>query len=166
METPTILIVDDDRLVRFFLKGALRDAGFKVLEAGNGKDGLELSKSNPDMVLLDLRLPDADGLQLLQEMKAARADLPIVLMTSHPDEGVFLKGREAGALQCVAKPFKVEALLKWVADALALRPVRPPRPRAAHQKCPEPVLPAASSSEPLLALPAAAADAKPAKKFP
>lgn len=79
-----ILVVDDDEHILKLYKDELTDEGYEVILAANGKEALELFyKENPDLVTLDIRLPDIDGIHLLRQMKEKRPRLPIIMSTAY-----------------------------------------------------------------------------------
>ena len=86
-----------------------------------------LRKRQPDLILMDVRLPDVDGLQLTRQLKSidAYASIPIVMLTGHGHRQVLVDSREAGAIDFLVKPFDRETLLKKVAAHLSL-PAAPP----------------------------------------
>jgi CheY-like chemotaxis protein len=81
-----ILVVDDEPAIRKLLRTGLGTQGYEVLEAPNGKAALELLAKKPDLVILDLGLPDIEGLELLKRIRAAQSGLPIVVLSSRGDE--------------------------------------------------------------------------------
>lgn len=114
----TILVVDDERLVRWSLARRLARAGFAVLEAGNGKEALVLAAQGVDLVVLDLRLPDADGLSLLQQIRRANPECAVVMMSAFATPERLQEARDLGALHFALKPFDVERLVDLVEGAL------------------------------------------------
>jgi DNA-binding response OmpR family regulator len=78
MAKATVLIVDDEELIRWSLRERLTQEGYDILEAGTGRDAVERFADGVDLVLLDYRLPDMDGLSVLRELKAADADVPVI----------------------------------------------------------------------------------------
>ena len=78
----SVLIVDDQKLIRNSLKSALHNEGYRVFIAETGKEGLSFSKKeNIDLVLLDIRLPDANGIEVLKQIKAVNDDIIVIMMT-------------------------------------------------------------------------------------
>jgi DNA-binding response OmpR family regulator len=120
--TQTLLLVEDDPEVRSVLRLALEDEGYEVEEAGDGRTGLELfERAQPDLVLLDLRLPDLRGLDLCRELRQSSI-VPIIIVTAQTDTHDLVAGLEAGADDYVTKPVvpkalaaRIRALLRRVA---------------------------------------------------
>ena len=81
-----ILVIDDEPPIRKLLRMGLNTQGYDVLEAPSGKTGLELLAQNPDLVILDLGLPDVDGLELLRTIRGRKEGVPIVVLSSRGDE--------------------------------------------------------------------------------
>ena len=80
----TILIIDDEASIRQSLSGALSDEGYKVMSAPNAAQGIELlRKNNPDVVLMDIWMPDMDGLTALNEIKTQGFETPVIMMSGH-----------------------------------------------------------------------------------
>jgi two-component system KDP operon response regulator KdpE len=124
-----VLIVDDDPEIRLFLKTALADAGYRVVEAETGQRALiEASSHKPDLVLLDLGLPDLDGIEVVGGIRAW-SGLPIIVVSARSQETQKVAALDAGADDYLTKPFGVEELLARVRVALrhAARPVNSPR---------------------------------------
>ena len=118
MRIPSILVVDDERLIRWSLKERLEQAGYKVLEAENGRQALERSREGVDLVLLDFKLPDTDGLTLLKQIKQADPDCLVILMTAFSSIESAVEAMKHGAYHYVNKPFNVEEMLILVEKAL------------------------------------------------
>lgn len=115
----TILIIEDELKIRFLLRDYLNAAGFNVLEACDGDDGLFVFKNNKvDLILLDIMMPKIDGITVLETIREV-SNLPIILLTAKSQEEDKLFGYEMGADDYVTKPFspkiliaKIKALLK------------------------------------------------------
>jgi CheY-like chemotaxis protein len=117
------LIVDDDIRNIFALTGALEQHGMAVLNAENGKDGIEALKNNPDthVVLMDIMMPELDGYDTIRIMRGLDEfkDLPIIAVTAKAMKGDREKCIEAGASDYIAKPVNVEQLLSLLRVRLA-----------------------------------------------
>jgi len=83
MQTATILVVDDEQLIRWSLVTRLTDIGYRVVEAGTAAEALERHAEGVDLVLLDYKLPDADGLSVLKRVKEANSDTLVIMLTAH-----------------------------------------------------------------------------------
>ena len=92
--------------------------GYEVLDAPNGKTALELLASKPDLVILDLGLPDIDGLELLRRIRHSHEGLPVVVLSSRDDEAGKVAALDLGADDYVTKPFGMEELLARMRAAL------------------------------------------------
>jgi two-component system KDP operon response regulator KdpE len=92
--------------------------GFQTIDAPNGKAAIELMVEKPDLVILDLGLPDVPGLELLRQIRARREDLPIVVLSSRGDEAAKVEALDLGADDYVTKPFGMEELLARMRAAL------------------------------------------------
>ncbi|WP_392544466.1 response regulator transcription factor [Oryzobacter telluris] len=135
---PTVLVVDDDALLREVVSTYLRRAGLEVLESDDGLHGVGLAKAaSPDLVLLDLTLPGLDGLEVFRRMRAHRGDLPIMMLTARGDESDRVLGLELGADDYLAKPFSTRELVLRVQSILR---------RTEHLRAPSPT----SVGEPLV----------------
>jgi len=118
MPKATVLIVDDEQLIRWSLKEQLVAAGHHVEEAGTARETRGRLKDEPDLVLLDYRLPDGDGLALLKEIKEARPDTLVILMTAYSSVESAVDAIKQGAYDYVDKPFEIDEMLLTVEKAL------------------------------------------------
>jgi len=118
MTNATVLIVDDEDLIRWSLRERLRTDGYDILEAGTGKAALEQFKEGVDLVLLDYRLPDTDGLSVLREMKKLDPDILVILLTSFVSVETAVEAMKLGAFHFANKPFNVDEVAATVARAL------------------------------------------------
>ena len=113
-----VLVVDDEPPIRKLLRMGLETQGYHTMDASNAKTALELMSDKPDLVILDLGLPDMQGLELLRQIRAAREDLPIVVLSSRGDEVAKVAALDQGADDYVTKPFGMEELLARIRTAL------------------------------------------------
>jgi two-component system KDP operon response regulator KdpE len=113
-----ILVIDDEPPIRKLLRMGLNTQGYDVLEAPSGKTGLELLAQNPDLVILDLGLPDVDGLELLRTIRGRKEGVPIVVLSSRGDEAGKVQALDFGADDYVTKPFGMDELLARMRAAL------------------------------------------------
>lgn len=119
----TVLVIEDEAPIRRFLKLALDDHGFKFSEALTGKDGLVQTASlRPDLIILDLGLPDMDGLQVTEAIRQWSA-VPIIVLSARGQEKDKIEALDAGADDYLTKPFGVGELLARMRAALRNRPV-------------------------------------------
>ena len=108
----TILVIDDEPHITLGLKDALEFEGFRVLTAGNGKDGVHLARQeHPHAILLDLMLPDVNGYQVCEDVRRFDAFVPIIMLTAKSQEADKIRGLDAGADDYVTKPFGVGELV-------------------------------------------------------
>ena len=113
-----VLVIDDEPPIRKLLRMGLETQGYQILDASNGKRALELMSDKPDLVILDLGLPDMQGLELLRQIRAARKDVPVVVLSSRGDEVAKVAALDQGADDYVTKPFGMEELLARIRAAL------------------------------------------------
>ena len=113
-----VLVVDDEPPIRKLLRMGLTAQGYQTLEASNGKAALELLGQAPDLIILDLGLPDAQGLELLRTMRARDESVPIVVLSSRGDEAGKVQALDFGADDYVTKPFGMDELLARMRAAL------------------------------------------------
>jgi two-component system KDP operon response regulator KdpE len=113
-----ILVIDDEPPIRKLLRMGLSTQGYDILDAPNGKAGLELLSQNPDLVILDLGLPDIQGLELLRMIRARNERVPIVVLSSRGDEAGKVQALDLGADDYVTKPFGMDELLARMRAAL------------------------------------------------
>jgi two-component system, OmpR family, KDP operon response regulator KdpE len=113
-----VLVVDDEPPIRKLLRMGLGTQGYQTIDAPNAKAALDLMAEAPDLVILDLGLPDMQGLDLLREIRARKDDLPIVVLSSREDEAAKVEALDLGADDYVTKPFGMEELLARMRTAL------------------------------------------------
>jgi DNA-binding response OmpR family regulator len=121
-----ILVIEDDAAIRQGIVDALGFAGCETLEAGNGRDGLDMAlKFSYDLLLLDLILPGKDGLEILRELRESRPTVPVIVLTARGAESDRVRGLKLGADDYVVKPFSVKELLARIEAVLRRSPGRP-----------------------------------------
>lgn len=126
LDKPTILVIEDDLAIRRGIVDALKFKGFRVLEAGNGTDGLHLARTAAyDLLLLDLALPEISGLMILRQIRVLMPTQPIIILTAKGNESDRVAGLQAGADDYVVKPFSVLELLARIEAVLRRCPARP-----------------------------------------
>ena len=113
-----VLVIDDEPQMRRLLRTGLRTQGYEIFDAPNGKSGLALLTKEPDLVILDLGLPDMQGFELLRTMRERNKSLPIVVLSSRDDEAGKVQALDFGADDYVTKPFGMEELLARLRAAL------------------------------------------------
>jgi two-component system, OmpR family, KDP operon response regulator KdpE len=113
-----VLIVDDEPPIRKLLRMGLSTQGYEILDATNGKTALALLDEMPDLIILDLGLPDMQGLDLLAAIRARNESVPIVVLSSRGDESVKVRALDLGADDYLTKPFGMEELLARMRAAL------------------------------------------------
>ncbi len=106
-----VLIVDDEKTVRRFLKATLHSQGYQIFEATNGNEALEASvSSHPDAIILDLGLPDMDGADVIRKIRK-RSKIPIIILSVRDDESDKIEALDAGADDYLTKPFNAGEML-------------------------------------------------------
>ncbi len=117
----TLLVVDDDSMVRFAMTSVLRSRGFTVLEAGDGREALEIFGEHGRgirAVLLDISMPLMGGEETFQEMHRLHPEIPVILLSGYPEEE---KASHRGLAGYLAKPFRPMTLLEKLRDILEVR---------------------------------------------
>ena len=115
---PTILVVDDESLIRWTLSERLSQDGYSIVEAETAKAALARFGPDIDLVLLDFKLPDSDGLAVLRQMKAADPDVPVILLTAFSSVETAVEAMKQGAHHYANKPFNLDELSLIVQKAL------------------------------------------------
>jgi two-component system, OmpR family, KDP operon response regulator KdpE len=113
-----VLVIDDERAIRKLLRTGLSTQGYDILEAPDGKTALDLLADRPDLVILDLGLPDIKGLDLLKTIRTRNESVPIVVLSSRGDEAGKVEALDLGADDYVTKPFGMDELLARLRTAL------------------------------------------------
>jgi two-component system KDP operon response regulator KdpE len=116
-----VLIIEDDPAIRRFLRVSLTESGYRVIEAGSGREAIErLRLDRPDIIVLDLGLPDIDGLDVIREIRQT-SPVPIVVLSSRADERGKVAALDLGADDYVTKPFGIDELTARLRTALRHR---------------------------------------------
>jgi two-component system nitrogen regulation response regulator GlnG len=130
-QQPVVLVIDDDRNMRWVMRNVLSDAGFEVAEAEAGGIGLEVAaRCRPHTVLLDMRMPDLGGDEVLKRLRSFDPDLPVIIVTAHGSISSAVSVTREGAFDFITKPFRNEHLVATVQRAVARRPLVSPAPGA------------------------------------
>ncbi len=117
---PVILVIDDEEAIRLFLEATLEDQGYEVLTAGSGAEAITTAEDKvPDLVLLDLMLPDMPGLEVLQALKQRYAHLPVVMITAYSQTDAAVRAMKLDAYDYVNKPIQLGKLMSVVSKALS-----------------------------------------------
>lgn len=120
MRNDTVLIVDDEADISLILKLQLEDAGYRTVRAGDGIEALEwLDRQQFDLMLLDIKMPRMNGIQVLEKARIEFPDVAIIMMTAHGSESIAVEAMKKGASDYLAKPFSGEDAVKKVERAIA-----------------------------------------------
>jgi DNA-binding NtrC family response regulator len=120
MTPATILVVDDEQLLRWALKKRLEKDGYRVLEAGSRTEATQkfCGRESVSLVLLDLHLPDGDGLEMLRDIKGRCPQCHVIVMTAKYTPESVLEATRLGAFRSVEKPFSLDEIARLVRTAL------------------------------------------------
>jgi two-component system NtrC family response regulator len=119
--TPRILVIDDEERMCWALERALSHDGYQVATATRGLQGIQLAQeTEPSIVILDLKMPDIDGIEVLKELKTLYPNLPVVMITAHGTIDTAIEAMKIGAADYIMKPFKLEEIRVQIKQALHL----------------------------------------------
>lgn len=114
-----ILIADDEKNMRWILEKNLKDEGFNVIEAADGEEAFELFlDQEPDMAILDYRMPGIDGMEVLKRIKTINEKVPVIMITAHGSTDAAVEAMKLGAIDYISKPFDIEELKMTIKKAL------------------------------------------------
>ena len=117
-----ILVIDDDELIRSLFKETLEEQGHKVVTASTGAEGIECIKRwDFDLVFLDLKLPETDGAELLKQMRLAKPELPVTIITGYPGSEMMERALKQGPFGVMNKPFDSPDIINAVSSFLKTR---------------------------------------------
>lgn len=153
MANATILIVDDEQLIRWSLASRLKDEGYRILEAGTAAEALSQHREGVDLVLLDIGLPDASGLSVLKQIKESDPDTLVIMLTGQTGVQTAVEAMKNGAFHYANKPFDLDEVVLLVEKALETtqlrREVRTLRARQAQPYGPDSIV---GESAPIVAV--------------
>jgi two-component system OmpR family response regulator len=130
MASPRVLVVDDEATILELLSGSLRLAGFEVVTAASGAAAVRAATvSRPDLVLLDVMLPDGDGFEALRRIRSGGSEVPVIFLTARDEVPDRVNGFAIGGDDYVTKPFSLEELLGRIRAVLKRTGARAPRAR-------------------------------------
>ena len=127
MNQGRVLVIDDEDDIRELCRVNLEFEGFQVIDAANGRQGLDAAAQHrPDVIFLDLMMPEMDGWDVLRRLKEddATARIPVVLLTARTGEDDQMRGWQEGILEYVSKPFNPLSLVEWAKRAMEPRDPR------------------------------------------
>ncbi len=125
---PTILIVDDAMFMRALCGRLLEENGYRVIQAQNGMEAIaKYREHRPDAVLLDITMPEMDGVEALKEIKAIDPSAKVAMVTAVGQQAMVMSALKAGAMEFVMKPFDADKVLSAVQKMLATKPQGQPQ---------------------------------------
>ena len=115
----TVLVVDDAQFVRVRLSRLLKNQGYDIIEAGDGNEAVDQYRQHaPDAVLLDITMPQKDGLQVLKEIRAGDPKARVVMLTALGQQSIVLEAIKSGARDFIVKPFEPDRVLEALQKVL------------------------------------------------
>lgn len=115
-----LLIVDDQYGIRILLTEVFQNEGFQTFQAANGKEALEIvAKEKPDLVLLDMKIPGMDGLEILRRIRAQDAEMKVIVMTAYGELNMIEEAMALGAVKYFSKPFDIDEVVDVVKKEFA-----------------------------------------------
>jgi len=124
MPNATVLVVDDEPLIRWSLVNRLKEEGYQTVEAGTASDAVAKHRDGVDLVLLDFALPDANGLSVLKQIKSTDPDTLVIMLTANTEVGVAVEAMKSGAFHYANKPFDLDEVMLLVEKALETTQLR------------------------------------------
>jgi two-component system nitrogen regulation response regulator NtrX len=129
-----VLVIDDEEAIRKSLRMVLEYEGYEFLEAASGPEGLEtLRRENPDALLLDIKMPGMDGMEVLQAARTRDAHTPILMISGHGDIPTAVDALRKGAYDFLEKPLETERVLAALRNAIERKRLRDENLRLRHQ---------------------------------
>lgn len=117
-----VLIVDDQFGIRILLNEVFQKEGYNTFQAANGIQALDIvKKHSPDLVLLDMKIPGMDGIEILKRMKVIDEDIRVIIMTAYGELDMIQEAKDLGAITHFAKPFDIDDIRAAVRKHLPLR---------------------------------------------
>lgn len=121
-ELKTILVADDEPSMRLNIAELLHDEGYRILEAANGVEAIRLTNSHtPDVILMDVKMPEMNGITTLKNLKKHHPDIPVIIFTAFGSNEKPIEAMKAGAFDYMEKPFDIDELLSIIRKALKQR---------------------------------------------
>ena len=106
-----LLIVDDQYGIRILLNEVFQKEGYQTFQAANGYQALDIvEKHSPDLVLLDMKIPGMDGIEILKRLKAINAEIQVIIMTAYGELDMIQESKDLGAITHFAKPFDIDEI--------------------------------------------------------
>ncbi|MBA9027896.1 MULTISPECIES: response regulator [Bacillaceae] len=117
-----VLIVDDQFGIRILLNEVLHKEGYDTFQAANGLQALDIvTNHSPDLVLLDMKIPGMDGIEILKRMKQIDADIRVIIMTAYGELDMIQEAKDLGAITHFAKPFDIDDIRKAVRENIIIQ---------------------------------------------